>query len=150
MRPARSIRTATSSASHTDARGVENPTVGRPDDEVRSLALRDAADILGISLEISAVAGYARTVWTGTLPGAAVGQRERAEAVRTAAIAIGELDVTGAWLSGTGLASVVPDALAASARIRHHVAASYLESGVLNDGHTRTDINKTTPDERPA
>lgn len=130
--------------------GMENPTVGRPDDEVRSLALRDAADILGISLEISAVAGYARTVWTGTLPGAAVGQRERAEALRTAAIAIGELDVTGAWLSGTGLASVVPDALAASARIRHHVAASYLESGVLNDGHTRTDINKTTPDERPA
>ena len=129
--------------------GAENPTVDLPDADVRSLALRDAAEILGVALNDSAVVGFARTVWRGTLPGAAIGQRERAEALREAVAAVGDIDVTGAWLSGTGLASVVPDALAASARIRHLVAASYLQSGFLGDGHTRTGMDETTPDERP-
>lgn len=128
--------------------GVENPTVGLPDDEVRALALRDAAEILGVTLDDSTVVGFARTVWRGTLPGAAIGQRERADTLRSAVLAIGDIDVTGAWLSGTGLASVVPDALASSGRIRHLVAASYLASGVLDEGHTRPGINKTSPDER--
>lgn len=130
--------------------GAENPTVGLADPDVRSLALRDAAEILGVPLDDSAVVGFARTVWRGTLPGAAIGQRDRAERMRAAAISIGDIDVTGAWLSGTGLASVVPDALAAAGRIRHLVASSYLTSGVLDDGHTRPGINKTSPDERPA
>ena len=128
--------------------GTENPTVGRPDADVRSLALHDASEILGVPLEDAAVVGFARTVWKGTLPGAATGQRERAETLRAATAAIGDIDVTGAWLSGTGLASVVPDALAASGRIRHLVASSYLDSGLLGDGHTRTGMDKTTPDER--
>lgn len=128
--------------------GRENPIVGRQDADVRSLALRDASEILGVPLEDSAVVGFARTAWTGTLPGAAMGQRERAETLRAAVAAIGDVDVTGAWLSGTGLASVVPDALAASGRIRHLVATSYLGSGLLDDGHTRPGMDKTSPDER--
>lgn len=127
--------------------GAENPTIGRPDDDVRALALRDAAEILGVPLDDAAVVGFARTVWRGTLPGAALGQRERADLLRSAAVAIGDIDVTGAWLSGTGLASVVPDALAASGRIRHLVAASYLDSGALGEWHTRPGMDKTSPDE---
>jgi oxygen-dependent protoporphyrinogen oxidase len=130
--------------------GAANRTIDLADDEVRGIALRDAAEILGVPLEDSQVAGSTRTVWGGTLPGAALGQKERADALRAAAIAIGDVDVTGAWLSGTGLASVVPDALAASARIRHLVATSYLDSGVLGDGHTRTGMDKTSPDETGA
>jgi oxygen-dependent protoporphyrinogen oxidase len=45
---------------------------------------------------------------------------------------------------------VVPDALAASARIRHLIATFYLEHGVLGDGHTRTGMDKTSPDETGA
>jgi oxygen-dependent protoporphyrinogen oxidase len=130
--------------------GVANPTIDLPDADVLGIALRDASDILGVPLDDSQVAGSARTVWGGTLPGAAIGQRERAETLRAAAIAIGDIDVTGAWLSGTGLASVVPDALAASGRIRHLIASSYLESGALGDGHTRTGMDKTSPDETGA
>ncbi|MET0933604.1 MAG: FAD-dependent oxidoreductase, partial [Mycetocola sp.] len=130
--------------------GAENPTIGLADADVRSLALRDASDILGVHLDESTVAGFTRTVWQGTLPGAALGQRERAESLRAAALAVGDVDLTGAWLSGTGLASVVPDALAASARIRHLIATFYLEHGVLGDGHTRTGMDKTSPDETDA
>jgi oxygen-dependent protoporphyrinogen oxidase len=130
--------------------GAENPTIGLADAEVRGIALSDASEILGVTIDESMVAGFTRTVWQGTLPGAAVGQRERAESLRAAAIAIGDVDLTGAWLSGTGLASVVPDALAASARIRHLVATSYLESGALGDGHTRPGMDKTSPDETSA
>jgi oxygen-dependent protoporphyrinogen oxidase len=130
--------------------GALNPTIGLSDTEVRGIAVRDAADILGIPLDDAQVVGVTRTVWEGTLPGAALGQRERAETLRDAALAVGDVDVTGAWLSGTGLASVVPDALAASARIRHLVATSYLESGAFGDGHTRTGMDKTSPDETGA
>lgn len=130
--------------------GASNPTIELPDADVRGIALRDAAEILGVPLDDSQVAGFTRTVWGGTLPGAALGQRERAEALRAAALAVGDVDVTGAWLSGTGLASVVPDALAASARIRHLVASSYLEFGAFDDGHTRTGMGKTSPDETDA
>jgi oxygen-dependent protoporphyrinogen oxidase len=127
--------------------GVANPTVDLQDSEVLAIALRDAAEILGVPLDAAMVAGVTRTVWGGTLPGAALGQRERADRLREAAIAIGELDVTGAWLSGTGLASVVPDALAAAGRIRHLVVTSYLESGALGEGHTRTGMGNTSTDE---
>ncbi|GHD46507.1 FAD-dependent oxidoreductase [Mycetocola manganoxydans] len=126
--------------------GAANPTTGLDDTAVRALAVRDAAALLGVPLDDSAVVGFARTVWNGTLPGAAIGQRERAEALRAAALRIGDLDVTGAWLAGTGLASVVPDALAASRRVRHLVAASYRPSGTTDGGHTRPGGDKASPD----
>ncbi|MCP2032882.1 oxygen-dependent protoporphyrinogen oxidase [Okibacterium sp. HSC-33S16] len=130
--------------------GSANPSLDLGDDALRALAVSDAAEILGVPLEDSQVLGFTRTRWVGTLPGAAIGQRERAERLRTSVLAIGELDVTGGWLSGTGLASVVPDALAASARIRSAVAASYLADGVVIDPHTRTGMNDTSPDANPS
>ncbi|PWC06900.1 protoporphyrinogen oxidase [Mycetocola zhujimingii] len=130
--------------------GQANQTLGLDDEALRAVAVADASEILGVPLDASQVVGFTRTAWVGTLPGAAIGQRERAERLLDAAVAIGDLDVTGGWLSGTGLASVIPDALAASARIRHLVAASYLEDGVVVDPHTRTGINDTSPDANPS
>jgi oxygen-dependent protoporphyrinogen oxidase len=130
--------------------GQPNPSLDLDDDGLRDLAVSDAADILGVPLTVDQVVGFTRTRWVGTLPGAAIGQRERAERLRNAAVAIGDLDVTGGWLSGTGLASVVPDALAASSRIRHLVASSYLNEGVVIDPHTRTGMNDTSPDVNPS
>jgi oxygen-dependent protoporphyrinogen oxidase len=47
-----------------------------------------------------------------TLPGAAIGQRDAAAAVRRSLAAARGIVAVGAWLSGTGLAQVVPDARA--------------------------------------
>ncbi len=130
--------------------GQENPSLGLDDDALLQLAVADASEILGVPLSVSQVVGFTRTAWVGTLPGAATGQRERAERLRAAALEIPEIDVTGGWLSGTGLASVIPDALAASTRIRHQVAAGYLADGAIVDPHTRTGMNDTSPDANPS
>jgi oxygen-dependent protoporphyrinogen oxidase len=68
------------------------------------------------------------------VPGAVTGQRARSTSVRERILAIGGLDVTGGWLAGTGLAAVVPDALAASGRIRHLVAQRLLADVARTDG----------------
>jgi oxygen-dependent protoporphyrinogen oxidase len=85
---------------------------------LRRLALRDAGRLLNIPLQESALVAFARTPWTNALPYATVGQRDRIQQVREAVRAVDGLEVTGSWLAGTGLASVVPDAqrVAASAR----------------------------------
>jgi oxygen-dependent protoporphyrinogen oxidase len=88
--------------------------------------------MLGIDLDPTAVVATMRTTWDGSVPGAVTGQRARSAAVRDRILAIGGLDVTGGWLAGTGLASVVPDALAASGRIRHLVAQRLLADVAAN------------------
>jgi len=88
------------------------------DDEVRELALRDLGRLVDIPLEASAVAGFARTTWTNALPYAAIGEGDRIASVRSALEPIDGLEATGSWLTGTGLASVVPDAREVAARAR--------------------------------
>lgn len=112
--------------------GARGASVGLDDTAARNLALRDASAILGVELAPNTVAGFTRDRHHSTLPGAALGQRERSSRLRRVITGIPGLDVTGAWLSGTGLASVVPDALAAAGRVRHLVAQSYLASGELS------------------
>jgi oxygen-dependent protoporphyrinogen oxidase len=98
--------------------GEPNPADGLSDTEFQSLALRDASAILGVDVGAPQVRGFARTAWRDALSPATVGARERVSAVRDAVGAIPGLEVTGAWLAGTGLASVIPDARAAASRIR--------------------------------
>jgi oxygen-dependent protoporphyrinogen oxidase len=64
------------------------------------------------------VTGFSRVSWTNTLPYAALGERERIDAVRSAVGEVAGLEVTGSWLAGTGLASVIPDAKEAAHRVR--------------------------------
>lgn len=80
------------------------------DEQLRELALADAARLLNIPLRASDLVAFARTPWTNALPYATVGQRERIQRVRDTAAGVEGLEVTGSWLTGTGLASVVPDA----------------------------------------
>jgi oxygen-dependent protoporphyrinogen oxidase len=47
-----------------------------------------------------------------------VGQRERIQRVRTEVDGVEGLEVTGSWLTGTGLASVIPDARRTAERAR--------------------------------
>ncbi|POH67182.1 MULTISPECIES: protoporphyrinogen oxidase [Cryobacterium] len=101
--------------------GAPVPTLGLSDDQLQQLAVQDAAAILGVDLAKSQVAGFARTLWADGLSPATIGAPERIRRVREVVETTPGLDVTGGWLSGTGLASVIPDALAAGIRVRRAV-----------------------------
>ncbi|MFD3443375.1 protoporphyrinogen oxidase [Microbacteriaceae bacterium 4G12] len=87
------------------------------DDALRQVAIEDASALLGVPLDDGQVTGFARTRWTNTVPFAARGQRARVAAVRAEVAQQPGLEVSGAWIAGTGLASVVADAEAAAARL---------------------------------
>ncbi|WP_241983440.1 protoporphyrinogen oxidase [Cryobacterium tagatosivorans] len=99
--------------------GQDSPVARLSDDDFQALALRDASALLGVDLDPGAVRGFARTLWGDTLSPATIGAADRVRRVRETLDAIPGIDITGAWLAGTGLASVIPDALAASTRVRH-------------------------------
>ena len=101
--------------------GAPVPTLGLSDDELRDLAVHDAAAILGVDLSVAQVRGFARTLWSDGLSPATIGAPERISRVRQAVDQTPGLDVTGGWLSGTGLASVIPDAIDAGIRGRRAV-----------------------------
>lgn len=77
-------------------------TSSRDDDEVRRIALGDARRILGVELPERALAGMARRSWRYGAPAAP--PRVPAGIV-----------LSGDWVHGTGLASVVPGARSAAA-----------------------------------
>jgi len=93
-------------------------TIALGDAELRAQAVTDASRLLNIPIAESSVTAFARTPWTNALPYATVGQRERIERVRTGVDGVEGLEVTGSWLTGTGLASVIPDARRTAERAR--------------------------------
>ena len=93
-------------------------TLALSDAELRERAVADAAALLNIPLAASAVSAFARTPWTNALPYATAGQRERIQRVRDEVENIEGVEVTGSWLTGTGLASVIPDARRVAERAR--------------------------------
>ena len=99
--------------------GHPNPTDDLSDVELQALALHDAATLLGVPLPAGCVRAFARTEWRDALSPATLGAPERAQLVHEAVAATPALEITGAWLAGTGLASVIPHALEAGDRIRH-------------------------------
>ena len=101
--------------------GAPVPTLDLSDAELQQLAVHDAAAILGVDLSAAPVVGFARTLWSDGLSPATIGAPERIRQVRAAVEGTAGLDVTGGWLSGTGLAAVIPDALAAGIRGRRAV-----------------------------
>ncbi|WP_308798376.1 protoporphyrinogen/coproporphyrinogen oxidase [Agromyces silvae] len=99
--------------------GSPNPLDGRSDAEVAELAIADASALTGVPLDGSMLVDSGRTPWRDALSHAALGQLDRVRAAEEAVAAVPGLEVTGSWLSGTGLASVVPHAMEAASRIRH-------------------------------
>ena len=93
-------------------------SLGLSDDDLRERAVADAAALLNIPLAASDVSAFARTPWTNALPYATVGQRERIARVRDEVENIEGVEMTGSWLTGTGLASVIPDARRVAERAR--------------------------------
>ncbi|WP_022882408.1 protoporphyrinogen oxidase [Gryllotalpicola ginsengisoli] len=98
--------------------GRESETPTWSDAKLRARAVADASALLNIPLSESEVVGFARTSWSNAQPLAAVGQRERLAALRDAVAAEDAIEVTGGWVAGTGMASVIPHAKEAAARLR--------------------------------
>jgi oxygen-dependent protoporphyrinogen oxidase len=98
--------------------GTEPATAGLDDDAAASLALAEAAALREVPLGAAQLRGFHRARWSQPPPASALGQREAADAARTAIHEVAGLAVVGAWIAGTGLAQVVPDALAEAERVK--------------------------------
>ena len=98
--------------------GRVNDTAQLSDHALRARALRDAAALTNIPLSESQLVGFARVRWRNAQPLAAVGQRQRLDALRSELEPEPGLEVTGGWVAGTGMASVIPHAREAAARLR--------------------------------
>ncbi len=100
------------------AQGEEPATAALDDTAAAELALREASGLLGVALAPGRLRGARRERYAHAQPAATLGRAERVAAARAALAAGTGLGATGAWLSGTGLAQVVPDARAEADRIR--------------------------------
>ncbi|WP_034648137.1 NAD(P)/FAD-dependent oxidoreductase [Cellulomonas sp. HZM] len=87
-------------------------------DDAVAVARRDAAVLLGVDDdELGTLVGHAVVRWTQALPRPSARHRDAVAAVRAAVAEVPGLAVTGAWVAGNGLASVLPDARAAAASV---------------------------------
>ncbi|WP_353808258.1 protoporphyrinogen/coproporphyrinogen oxidase [Agromyces sp. SYSU T00194] len=88
------------------------------DEALTDLALADAAALLGVQLDRARLVDAARASWRDAPSHALLGRDDRVGRLDDALAGTSTLVVTGSWVSGTGLASVVPHAIDAAARIR--------------------------------
>ncbi|MEE1620368.1 protoporphyrinogen/coproporphyrinogen oxidase [Zafaria sp. Z1313] len=87
----------------------DGPGPAGSDEELFHAAVSDASALLGTELAEADVLGWDVIRWDAALPFATTGHRSRVDAFRAAVEALEDIDVVGAWLSGTGLAAVVAD-----------------------------------------
>ncbi|MCC3300075.1 protoporphyrinogen oxidase [Arthrobacter sp. zg-Y895] len=88
---------------------AEPPHVDRADDDLFRQAVADASGLLQVGIKADDVVGWDVVRWVGALPSAAVGHKDRVDAVRAAVAESPRLEAVGAWLAGTGLAAVTAD-----------------------------------------
>lgn len=111
------------------AKGEEPATAALNDADAARLALSEASTLLGVDIDEASLRGARRDRYAQAQPGAAIGRAARAAEARGAIAAVSGLGVAGAWVSGTGLAQVVPDARAEADRLRSR--ALWNERGVM-------------------
>ena len=91
---------------------------GRPRPEVDlRVALDDVATLTGVRIEPEAVIDHMLVRWDGTLPPVTPAHRERTTRLEELLTSVAGVEVTGAWVAGTGIAAVVGHARAAAARL---------------------------------
>jgi len=100
--------------------GIPPATAALDDRAAAALALAEASALLDAPLGAAQLRGSHRARWSQPPPVSALGRADAADAARSAIHAIPGLAVVGAWVAGTGLAQVVPDAIAEAERIRRH------------------------------
>ncbi|GGH50206.1 protoporphyrinogen/coproporphyrinogen oxidase [Microbacterium album] len=100
------------------AQGEEPATEGLDEPDATRLALTEASALLGVPLTPEQLVGCRIERFTQSQPAATIGLREETRRVRERIRAVPALGVVGAWLAGTGLAQVVPDAVEEADRVR--------------------------------
>lgn len=100
------------------SQGEPAATAGLGDEEAAALALSEASSMLGASLRAEQLRGAHRARFVQSQPASMIGARERRLRARAAVRTVPGLVAVGAWLAGTGLAQVVPDAIAETDRLR--------------------------------
>ncbi|MFF0911194.1 protoporphyrinogen oxidase [Microbacterium enclense] len=103
------------------AQGEEPATAALDDDAAARLALSEAERMLGVPLPPTVLSASHRVRYVQSQPAATIGRAAEVAAARGAVRAVPGLGATGAWIAGTGLAQVVPDARAEADRIRSAV-----------------------------
>jgi oxygen-dependent protoporphyrinogen oxidase len=98
--------------------GEPPATAALEDRAAAALALAEASALLDVPFAAAQLRASRRDRWAQPPPVSALGQRDAAVATRAAIHAIPGLAVVGAWVAGTGVAQVVPDALAEAERVR--------------------------------
>lgn len=88
----------------------EEAAAGKSDDELYQAALQDASTLLDVRISPADVVDSDVVRWTNALPHATLGHRDRVARIRAGAAGERGLEVTGAWLAGTGLVAVIDNA----------------------------------------
>ena len=92
------------------------PGQPRPEVDLR-VALDDVAALTGVRIEPEAVIDHMLVRWDGTLPPVTPVYRERTTRLEEQLAPVTGLEVTGAWVAGTGIAAVVGHARTAAGRL---------------------------------
>jgi len=100
------------------AQGEPAATAALQDDAAARVALREASALLGVALPESALIDAHRARYVQSQPASIIGSAARREAARSAIQAVPGVAAVGAWLAGTGLAQVIPDAREEADRLR--------------------------------
>ncbi|GAA2883717.1 protoporphyrinogen/coproporphyrinogen oxidase [Microbacterium esteraromaticum] len=100
------------------SQGEPAATAALDDDAAAALALSEASALLGVTLHPNQLLAAHRARHVQAQPTSLIGATERRAAVRAAVQAVAGLAVVGAWVAGTGLAQVIPDAVAEADRLR--------------------------------
>ncbi|MGM7667787.1 protoporphyrinogen/coproporphyrinogen oxidase [Microbacterium sp. A93] len=100
------------------SQGEPAATAQLDDDAAARLALSEASALLGVPLPASALIASHRAQFTQSQPASLIGAVDRRREVRAAVQKVDGLAVVGAWLAGTGLAQVIPDAKQEADRLR--------------------------------
>ena len=91
---------------------------GQPRPQVDlQVALDDVAALTGVRIEPEAVIDHMLVRWDGTLPPVTPTYRERTRRLEEQLAPVTGLEVTGAWVAGTGIAAVVEHARAVAGRL---------------------------------
>ena len=91
---------------------------GQPRPQVDlQVALDDVAALTGVRIEPEAVIDHMLVRWDGTLPPVTPAYRECTTRLEEQLAPVTGLEVTGAWVAGTGIAAVVGHARAAAGRL---------------------------------
>jgi len=100
------------------SQGEPAATAELDDNAAAALALSEASALLGTPLQPRQLLAAHRARYVQAQPSSLIGATERRAAVRAAVTAVPGLAVVGAWVAGTGLAQVIPDAVAEADRLR--------------------------------